>query len=235
MNETELLSQLRTLASEAVPSARPLPSDVNKRARRGQFRSGLAVATALITLFAGGIYAVNSSRNIVGPAPMAGDNSQDVFDPPDHAFTSGYSLDAEMVDGRICVLFDVEVHEFEEHRSTARVCEPEPAGVLSVATALVTLDTDPPTELVVVGGGVAPNVARIEIVVPHDKFPVREIPIIDALRDQERRVTGEMLERDTMLDAKGRFRATIRAFDVEGNLLYKQALCDPADSAPSCE
>ena len=235
MNETELRSRLQTLVSEAVPSARPLPGDVNKRARRRQFRSGLATATALVILFAGGVYALSSSRNIVGPAPMAGDNNQDVFDPPDQAGVSGYSLGAEVVDGRICVLFDLQVREFEEHRATARVCEPDPAAALSVATALVTLDTDPPTELVVVGGGVAPNVVRIEIVVPHDKFPVREIPIIDALTDLQRRVTGEMLERDTMLDAKGRFRATIRAFDAEGNILIEQALCDPADSASSCE
>lgn len=235
MNETELRSRLQALASEAVPSTRPLPRDVNKRVRRRELRSGLAIVTAVITLFAGGLYAINSSRNVVGPVPMAGDDNPGVFDPPDQAGVSGYSLGAEVVDGRVCVLFDLEVREFEEHRATARVCESDPTALLSVASGLVTLDTDPPTEFVVVGGAVASNVARVEIVLPHRRHPVQEVPILDFIENHDRRITGEMLERETMINNKGRFSALIRAFDDQGNLLLEQALCDPAKGPPSCD
>lgn len=242
MNESDLRTQLRAIASAAVPAPRPLPRRVESRARRGRTFSGLLATGVVGLLLVGGFYAVGSTRNLVGPAPIAGGSDQGVVDPPDHSFGSSVFLNAEVVDGRICALFELQVREFEDHRAHARICDPDPTAVLSIVTRLVIFQTEPPggfiamsdSPIVAVAGGVGPEVARVEIDLPGNRLPDQRLPLM-SVKDFGRRVTGSALERNLMLDDNGKFSAVIRALDSQGNVIVEQRLCDPTTSSdPSC-
>lgn len=234
MTEHELRQQLANLATAAVPESGTAPPQILRRASRGQRRTVLMATGVATCILMAGLYAVGATRNLVGPAPIAGGPDQGVVDPPDRAGGTGYGLNAEVIHGRICASFDFEYYDGEEHRAATQICDPDPTARMSVETKFLDVDNAmEPSGLVVIAAGVGFEVARVEVDLPGRLFPMQEMPILD-FEDHPRRVAASALGRELFLDKKGRFDAVIRAFDAAGNLIVEQRLCDPAQESNTC-
>ena len=232
MDERELRARISNLATAAIPEASALPPSVRRRAARGRARTALLTTGTLACVFFGGFYALDLTTNLVGPAPFAGGPGQEVQDPPDRAYGGGFGLNGELVDGRMCAIFEFEYFDGEDHRANAQVCDPDPTAILSLDTRFIDIgDAMEPSGLVVLGAGVAPEVARVRLELPDDSLPLQNLPIMEDT-GETRRVAGHAIGREHFIDKQGRFDAVLRAFDAEGELLAEIRVCDPLEKAP---
>jgi hypothetical protein len=183
-----------------------------------------------IVLVVGGIYGVNSTTNLVGPAPFAGSEDQQVIDPPDRAFSGSSGVNMTVENGRICASVELEYFDGEEHQTQARLCDPDAAAIMSVATEYLEIrNAMEPSGVVVVAAAVAPEVERVELELPDRSQPSQELTI-QSFNDHPRRMAAHAFGRDLFLNKRGRFDAVIRAFDGNGMLVAEQAVCDPGSS-----
>lgn len=229
MDEAQLRTRLQLATAGAIPAADRAPAAVIRKARRRQIRFAAVISTAAAVVVAGAMFFVGSTTNLVGPAPMAGAGNQQVSDPPDHTFASGFSLGTTYIDDRLCAVLNIEVLEFDRHATKTTVCETDPEAPLSVSIESVVFGTDAPDDLVALGGGVAPEVQEVQLVLERNKQRVVDLAVIPGPTD-DRFMIAELLERKMLFDRRGRVNGLVRAFDSRGQVVAEQRLCDSETS-----